>query len=72
MTAAVLERPTLARNPVTRAYGALDSGWKHLLDTGPKWFREHVWRDCLFYVRRSNAWCGRGGRYRDEFDPEAR
>lgn len=37
-------------------YARLDAAWKRLLETGPKWFMDHVWRTCLYYVRASNAW----------------
>lgn len=26
------------------------------LGTGGQWFRDNIWRRCLYFVRRSNAW----------------
>lgn len=44
------------RLPGVKWYVALDTAWKRLLETGPKWFMDHVWHSCLYYVRASNAW----------------
>jgi hypothetical protein len=49
---ASVARPGIKWKP----YASLDIKWKHLVETGPKWFMENVWKGCLHYVRVSNAW----------------